>query len=120
MPRLNLTEVTRNLADAKVGQCIDCGTLWNDEDLGPRCQRCEDYNEDMDTSYLDSLGYLEDLDRDEEYYRELEADYEQERERAEQLDDLPDDVADDVTWDWDDDPWDPWEAMNYNHERVAA
>lgn len=114
MPRLNLAEVTRNLADANIGQCCDCGTPWNDDDLGPRCERCEAYFEDMDTAYFDSVAYLEDLSRDEEYYRELEA-----AQNDEWWDDLPDDVADDVTWDWDE-PWDPWEAMNYNHEKIAA
>ncbi len=120
MPRLNLTEATRNLADANIGQCIDCGTPWNDDELGPRCGRCADYFEDMDTAYFDSIA------RDEEYYRELEAaqDLDAEYEREAQFDDLHDDLDmfDDVTWDWDEPnpSIDPWAAMDYNPERVAA
>lgn len=108
MPKLNLQEATRNMADAAAGECAGCGTPWNVEELGANCDRCDEYFHDMDMSYYDDLA------RDEEYFQELEA----EHEREAQWDDLPDDedMFDDVSWDWDD----PWAAMDYNHERAAA
>ncbi len=140
MPRLNLSEATRNLADANIGQCCDCGTPWNDDDLGPRCERCEAYFEDMDMAYFDDL-YLRELEAEEddrnheEYWHELFGDLpDATNDYATDLleeptwdwddgfpdDDDDDDLVEDPAWDWDNSGYDPWAAMDYNHEKAAA
>ncbi len=108
MPRLNLQEVTRNIAEALSGQCVDCGTPWNDEDLGPRCMSCEN------ALYEYDYGYYDDWQRDEEYFRELEV--EEDAWRQAEEDRLFNDIMDDYPDDMDD----PWERMDYNHEKSAA
>ncbi len=111
MPRLNLQEVTRNLAEALSGQCVDCGTPWNDEDLGPLCGTCT--HNSVYANELDDMAH-EGMLRDEEYFRELEIEEDAWRQREEDL--LFEEIMDDYPYDMDD----PWERMDYNHEGVAA